>query len=681
MGGFLRRYSYTPGLEVITEIEGVICIDMPPPGTVQGVGVGVACFVGEAADMTLATIHDKAGVISTLIQPQEVFGSTDLLNKIGGWDPTLGDWGKSMGNLFAALRNKKFSRLIIQPVNMASAQGARFVRQLPLCTSATNTTPVMPVSGATVAAGCEFRASSGRLKVAASVQFSAYPTIKEGVAGVTVSGGSAATQVFRVAAFDWSTIVRPDGSLGAQKGDILVIGCNNAGALLPLLEAGTYRVQATPASGTDVTVERLDGALFAWTAQTAVPFRLHRSPDADSAPERVLGTATAPGYKASETGAYIVPIRPITNSSGAQADGTYTAASVLTPAVVPPAITGDTWDVLSGLQGILHPGTATAFTAKIQGINPVTDATIDALYATALDGLISLDDPQRDINIVVCARKSTTIAAKLKSHVLEASQTCRGRIAVIAPHLQIVSVLDATLDTASGVGVNRDERMRYAWPGCLTFVPEAVGTMIATADGNFTSDGKLDEPMDNWLASLLSILPPERSAAQVSPPVPAAFSGILGVQRGVSGLGMGEYILMRQRGIAGLRMDRSSGPCIQSDMTTSLISGEQDGNRRRFADFWEDSVDERLVQMANEPLTDGVKDDALTEIVAFANELLSPNNPAARRIAGYKIDIKSGNTPDLEAKGIFTIICLVQMTPIGKFLVVQNQIGPGVQIS
>lgn len=681
MAGFIRRFGYYPGVEVIRQIEGVVIVDLPPPGAVSGVGVGVVAEVGEAADCAYATVCDNAGVISTKIRPVEVFGSRDMVDKIGGWDETLGEFGKSLGNLFAALRNKKFSRLVVAPVNLASAQGSRYVRQLPLCTSQANTTPVVPLAGGALSAGREFRVGVGRLKVAKRVEFTAYPTIKEGIGGDTVAGLSAVTQVFHVLGLDWSAIVRPDGSLGAKKGDVLVIGNNNAGAVQPLAEAGTYRVNTSPGAGANVTIERLDGAAFVFTAQTNVPWRLHRSPDADSAPERVLGTSTPGGYDANDDGAFVVPIRPITNATGGQADGTFPAATLLAPAVAPPALAGDSWNVLSGLQGMLHPSTATQFTAAVQGINPASSAANDALYQTALDAMVSQEDPARDVNIVLAARKSATIATKLKSHVLAASSIGRGRVALVSPQLRTLSVLDAVSDSAPGVGATRDESVFFSWPGARHSVPEAVGTLVATADSSFTDDGILDDTFDHWLASLLSVLPPERNPGQAAPPVPEVFSPILGLQRGVSGLGMGEYILLKQKGVAALRMDRTAGPIIQSGVTSSLVSGQSNINRRRMANFIEDSLAERTVQLAKLPLNESLKDDAVTEINSFMNELLSPNNPAARRITQYQIDDKGGNTPDLEAKGVYVIIVRVRTTPTADEIVLQAEIGEGVTIS
>lgn len=687
MSGFLRRYGSFPGIEVITQIEGVITVDMPPPGAVQGVGSGTVLMAGEFPDCTYATQYDTAGMITTKVRPQEVFSGQDLINKVGGFDETLGEFGGDLGNGFAALRNKKFSRLVVAPVNNTSGQGWRCWRELPLCTSSTNTQPVVPLQGGTVAAGREFRNSTaGRMRNAGRVEFTARDAIATGVGGTIAIALGAVVQDFSAAAlFDWSLVDRGDGTLGAREGDILVIGNNNAGALQPLpgggsLGAGTYRVATTPGSGVVISLERLDGASFIWVAAAGtVPWRLHHSTDADSAPERVIGSAVPGGYSCLDAGANIVPCRPLTSKVGvATVDAVWDVNMIVAPAVVPAAVTGDSCGALSGLGGHTHTVAGLAFTTLIQRANAASDATIDVLYAAALDASISEDDPSRDINIVVCARKSATIRAKLKTHVLAASEVGMGRIAVMSPNLDTTTFATIIGNSTPGVGTQRDERVIYSWPGVQHSVPEAVGFLLGTAIGTFTSDGLLDETMDHYLASLLSSLAPERNPGQTAQPVPTVLGPILGFQRGVSGLGINEYVAMRRVGIAAVRMDRTAGPIIQSGVTTSLTAGMKNINRRRMADFIQDSVAQRLVAFNKLPMTSQLKDGAVGEVDAFLSNLLSPNNPAAQRISSYLIDDKSGNTPAMEAQGIFVIISKVRTTPTADFIVVQHEIGEGV---
>lgn len=209
-------------------------------------------------------------------------------------------------------------------------------------------------------------------------------------------------------------------------------------------------------------------------------------------------------------------------------------------------------------------------------------------------------------------------------------------------------------------------------------MPEALGTLLPTADGDTTTDGLLDEAFNAYMVSILSNLPPERNPGQAADPIPRVLSGVLGIQRGVVGLSMSDYIAMKASGIAGLRIDRRVGAVVQSGVTTSLTSGRRNINRRRMADHIQDSVAQRLLDFSKLPITSQWKDTIVGEIDAYLLGLLSPDNPPAQRIAGYLIDDKSGNTDDLEAQGIFVVIGKVRTLATGDTIVFQTEIGEGV---
>jgi len=660
MSGFIRRYGSFPGSEVITLIEGVVIVDLPPPGSVSGAGTGVVAVIGEFANVTYGTAVDTAGVVTTKPQPVEVFSAQDMVNKLGGFDETIGDTGISGGNGFIAIRNKKFSRLVCVPVNLASAAAVRVYRKLPTCKGASDAAPVVPLQGATVSAGREFKTGANRARIMASPAFTAIGSFISGIDGAVVAGSAGPVQTFASATSNFLTVVRPDGTLGVKKGDLLVLGqIGGAGALGA--NADTYRVTADASVATQLTVEKQDVSSFNWTTGT-VPFRVHVASDAES------GTGAG-----ADTVACTVPARPL--------DATVTSATVVAPSVVPPAETQTTWDTLSGLKMRTHPSTALTYTSTIQAPNAVADATIAALYAACFDALLTDDLPGREVNIVVPARTDATIRAKQKAHVLAASGQGVGRVTVISPALTVVTSGAAIADTDPGVGGARDERVFYAWPGAKTFIPEAVGFPMKGADAFNTSDGKLDTPLNMWLASVLSVLAPERNPGQASSPIPEVMSSVLGFQRLVSGLGMNDYVQLRQKGVAALRIDKTAGPIFQSGVTTSLTSGQKNINRRRMADFLEDSLAQRYNQFTKQPLTQGLKDAIVGETDAFLADLLSSNNPAAQRISGYLIDDKAGNTPTMEAQGIFVVIVKVRTLATADFIVLQAEVGESVVVT
>lgn len=663
MAGFIRRYGTFPGVETITLIEGVIIVDLAPPGAINGVAAGTVGIVGEFADMTYGVAVSSSGVVTTSPQPVEVFSSKDMLDKVGGWDETIGHFGGADGNGFAALRNKQFARLVCIPINLASAGAGRAWRDLPTNMSSTQAIPVVPLLGGTAAAGREFRSSTNRVRLGARANFTALGHFKNGTDGaVTNVGTPAATMSFTSASGGFLTAYNGGP---VPKGTILVVGqIGGAGALGA--NALTLRVQTVAVSNTALTVEKLDGTTFDWTTGTALPYRLHPQTDADTG-------GTNGGYALADTGGYTLPCRPL--------DATIAAGTSCTPTVVPAASAAGSWDALSGLTLRSMPATAFTYTSTIQAVNAVNDATIDALYSTAIDSLLGDASPARDVNILVCARTSATINAKQKSHVLVASQNGIGRTTIISPPLTTQSLATVVGDSTPGVGTNRDERVAYSWPGAVTFIPEAVGFTMGVANGLTTIDGNIDTRGDLWLAAVLSNLAPERNPGQAASPVPTVLAPVIGFQRGAPSLGVQEYMALRAAGVCAIRLDRVAGPIFQSGVTTSLTSGQKNINRRRMADFIQDSVAQSIVPLSKLPLTQSLKDTITGEIDAFLNQLLSPSNPAAQRIAQYLVDDKSGNTPDLEARGIYVVIGRVRTTPTADFIVFQTEIGEGVKIT
>lgn len=660
MSGFIRRFGYFPGSEVITQIEGVVIIDTPPPGAVQGTGTGTVVLVGECADASYAVNVTTAGSFTPRCSPVEAFSPQDMLNKMGGFDETIGNFGGAMGNAFVAVRNKRFARLVLAPVdNVTPGAGTgwacRFWRELPTNISATNPAPIVPVTGGVISAGREFRNGSNRARIAKRVVFTDFVAFKTGTDGSVTTAGAAATQVFTSASGDFV-------NQGVKVGDILVSGVigTSLGA-----NANTYRITAFTA--TTLTVQRLDGVNFAFTTEASLPYRVHVASTADTA-----GAIAAVNVVLSGASGYAVPCRPL--------DATIAAATTLTPTVAPSAGTATSWDTLSGLTGVTHPTGALTYDANVHAPNAANNATIDARYGLAIDALLSDDYPARDINIGYCARTSSTIRAKGRSHELVASARGLTRRWINSPDLAQQTLQAVSADADPGVGANRDQRLDYAWPGCVNSIPEAVGFTLATSDGKTTADGILDEPTNGWLASVESMLPPERNPGQAAEPVPTVLAPILGFQRGVSNLGLNEYITLRQKGIAALRFDKTVGPIFQSGITTSLLSGEKNIARRRMADFIQDSMSNRLVQFCKLPMTNQLKDGALAELDAFLNELKSPNNPAAQRIDDYQLDDVSGNTPELTASGVYVIIVRVRLLATADFIVLQTEIGEGVTI-
>src|SRR5690554_5867316 len=121
MAGFRTIVTTIPGLDVITQIEGITIVDIAPPANPTGAGTGTVCLVGEF----------ERGPVNAVT---EVSSGTDLETQFGSFGHTYDGvpyqypvavksaqapdyWN---GNGFIALRNKTFAKLLICRVDTSS---------------------------------------------------------------------------------------------------------------------------------------------------------------------------------------------------------------------------------------------------------------------------------------------------------------------------------------------------------------------------------------------------------------------------------------------------------------------------------------------------------------------------------------------------------------------------------
>lgn len=649
--GFVRRYSTFPSQQVISQIEGVVIVDQTPPSPINGVSTGVVGLVGEFADLRYAVSVDGNGNVTTKVQPVEVTSAQDMLNKVGGFDPTLGDFGGADGNGFAAATNKIWARLVLAPINLASTKGVRLFRQLPTCKSATNADPIKPMQAASVPAGYTFKIGNDRVKLGTAISFTADGPTEQGIDGVLAAGGSATRHSFTAAGASFTTT--------ARVGDALVVG-----KLGTHTGAGTYRIEEV-VSDTSLVIEQQDGAAFTTTAQTGVPYRVHPAATADTGGETTL---------ANDSG-FLLPARPL--------DAAIDAATVLQPLIAPPTPTASAWDPLAGLSmsTMWTSGNGLTYDAAVQAAN-VTGDGLDGAYTAALDALLADLSPARDVSIVFCARVTEAIHNALVQHVLAASASGVGRVACLAPPLTTTDRDTVLGNTYPGVGAVRNERVLYSWPGVQTKIAQAENVRIKLADGTYSSSGRIDVRADSYLASVLSNLAAERNPGQSLDPIPQCLASVLSFQSGnLPDFNMGDYVLFRQNGVVALRFDRVTGKVFQSGVTTSLIPGQKNINRRRFADEVQDSLAAAYAPLTKLPLTSQLKAQITSSTVAYLEGLRSPGNPSAQRIEAYEVDSVSGNTLELQAQGIYVVIVRVQMLGLSDNIVLQAEVGPSVTIT
>lgn len=659
--GFTRRYDSYPSTSEITQIEGVVIVDQPPPTGAAGLSTGVVACVGEFADMTYASSVNESGEVSEDIRPVEILSGLDLQQKMGDFDGTLGDFGAANGNGWMAVQHQ-FSRLVCVPVNLTSSKAVRVVRDLPLCQTGTNTAPVGGViPAASVPAGYEFEDDSGnKLKLAQAVNFSSDQAFEVGLTGSWSSGSLDPAHTFEIVGGSYTASDIPVGS-------ILVSGAiGDIGSL----NAGTYRVIGVTDGTGYLTVEKMDGSSFATVTAANQPWRLHVSQTADS---------TVQAANSSEAAGCSVRVRALAAIAGDE---------ILSPVINPtsPSASAGWPDGLYGLKALTSAG-AIVYTAAVQAANAGNDDDLTAKYVSAIDALLADSNPAAEVNIVFSARACADIALKLKEHCIAVSKVGGGRMAVVSPGVNSttlsVAVGSSGTGTATqfGVGQQRDERVIYSWPSVKQFVAAAENVSYARAVGLPTTTGILDVQADAWLAAVMSNLPPENNPGQAAAPVPQVLQGVLGYSSGIAAPTMADYIQLKSSGVCGIRIDRTSGPVFQSGITSSLVAGRKNIARRRMADFIQDSLSSIYQNYTKLPLTSALKATIISETNGFLDGLKSPNNPAAQRIVDYSVDGASGNTPALEAQGIFAVIVKVRTLASADFIVLSSEIGENVVIT
>ena len=661
--GFIQRFGSLPSVQQIQAIEGVVIVDGVGPAQIQGTGTGVVGVVGEFADMSQAVLVE-GGNVSSKSQPVAVTSDAMLVSYVGGFDSTLGDFGGAGGNGLADIRGKRFAGLVVAPVNLASSKAVRLVRDLPTNASATDPSPIIPMQGATVFAGTLFQDGSAtkQTKTAGRVVFAGTGAYLSATDGVSVAGGSSGGQLFQSATAAFVTN-------GVAVGDAIVIGVFGTDA-----DAGTYRVRAI-SSETQLVVGKLDGTDFAWTGDTALPFRIHAAACADSG----AGLFTTLAQ-------FTVPARPIMENVA--------EAVVLVPAVPAAAGSATAWEPLSGLKLCTQPGSGNGlvYTADVQAPNAANSSALLAKYVEVIEALEADSDPANAINIVMASRSARLLAKELRLLAESRSAAGLGMVAVVAPGLgcqtlaaATSSATGATTDSVFGVAASdaagRSDRVIYTWTGIRQYNPDAVGISIATATGGTTTDGVLDLTACGHLCSVLSQIPPERNPGELTALTTSALATILGQQRGAPVLTRADYEIMKAGGICGIRIDRATGPVFQSGITTSLVSGRTRISRRRMADFIQDSLARQYNLYVKQLLTDDVKTALISETDAFLASLKSEAVPRQQRISDYSVDATSGNTPEQEAAGIYVLTVAVRLLSEADNIVLLSNISESVVVT
>jgi hypothetical protein len=341
----------------------------------------------------------------------------------------------------------------------------------------------------------------------------------------------------------------------------------------------------------------------------------------------------------------------------------------------------------SALAGTIAFTTFAPAVASFQIINPTTltaalsESQIDAQYVTAIDATKSINTVAKEVNVLYSARQSNAVRRMVRSNVLEASAIgCFGRMGLVRPPLGTTRDQARSTIAEPGVGAYRDQRVIYTWPQAATFVP-IIGRRGLAAGKGFTADGVVDVGADGFMASILSQLAPEENPGQQT----TFTDGVVGLESSpnAAGLEIGDYIALKASGIAALRID--DGTAIFQSGVTSVDPGLNPNlkniARRRMADFIQDTLARRLKTFGKRLNTLQRRRAITVEIRVFMESLLSRNQPSFQRIAGYTLDSKTGNTPELLAQGLFRIVNTVKTLSSLDAIVLESTVGETVEVT
>lgn len=368
--------------------------------------------------------------------------------------------------------------------------------------------------------------------------------------------------------------------------------------------------------------------------------------------------AAISGVAASGAGPYSTKVRPALD------DGTGASATAGTVVALERAI-----DL--GSFGVSNPATINA---------ALSETAIDAAYASAIDATIDTNGVAKEANVLFSARQSNTVRKKLRQNAIDASGTgCFGRMSCVRPPLGTTKAAALSGSAEPGVGAYRSDRTIYCFPGANTYVPMIAQRGLAGGYG-FTFDGNVDVGADGFMASVLSQLPPEENPGQETDFM-VAVNG-LETSSNATGFQQTDYTQFKAKGIAALRMD--GGKAIFQSGVTSVDPGTtpqlKNIARRRMADFIQDTIARRATKFGKK-LSTFVRRKTLTnEIREFLKSLLSTQNPAFQRIAGYSVDDVSGNTAASLGAGLFRIIIKVRTLASLDSIVLQTSIGEQVTV-
>lgn len=323
-------------------------------------------------------------------------------------------------------------------------------------------------------------------------------------------------------------------------------------------------------------------------------------------------------------------------------------------------------------------GTATAVFAAGTAAATLSVKT-ESRYSAAIDRTKPSDYPMIDIDTIFSARRGETAAAirtPLVNNAIDSSSESRGRVALVdGPRIgsatgdvaDISAYKTAVLSTVPLESPGRQDRKIVCGPAHKVYsvdlgrnvVVHASGTMGATLS-NFPAYKNPGAP-NKFIQNIVELDDPFIAAPFVKQ----------------------DFINFKAKGVAMLRNDRSVGWQFQSGVTSVdpvIYQNLAPIKRRRMADFLQDTMAMIAAKFEKEPATQDRIDQFVGEIRGFLDLQAFPPNDADKSIEDYLVDEKSGNTPQLVALGLFTLIVKCRLLASLDTIIFQTQIGETVEV-
>lgn len=614
---FVLRVTDTPPLPQILEIEQIVIVDKTGPSITLGVSSGVSQLVGE--------------FLKGPFGPKEVFSMGEILSFYVG-DPN---------------RMDRMSQNGLDPEAVGFAQDG--------------TAAQFDGNGFAELKGKKFR-RLGLQRVDTDM--------------TTIDGGATGTKGYLKLTV---TVAAGDQTAGKTNKDlVLPAGTRFADDVLTLATVIVALSQDVfIPKGTAVTANAIDISAVAATGPNV--FNVLADP--------TTGVLTV---QITATGA---PALAVVGSQGITAFFVkgVTAAIALIDTVLDPGLPGYASTIsATGISTVNAADAATAvFAAGTAALTSLADKITSQYPAAIKKTEPSGSTPTEDIVHIWSARNwaadriptdliGLNIRAKLWENATVASGSARGRIAIVngRPATSATSTAaDAaktfvkTLGGGTGAeftGADAD-RVSINFPANKIFSTELQKNILVSAGG--------------WKASMFSNLPEEYQSSVAN----TLIQTIVSMEDAfvANPMTKADYTSLKAAGVSALAKDRAVGWWFYSGVTgvnpTTFPTRVAD-NRRRFADFVQDTLAQIAAPYNKQPGTTERVDALVGEIEAFLSSLLSASNPSQQRIEAYFIDPKSANTAALTALGIRTIIVKCRMLGDLNDIIFETQIGPTVEI-